>query len=161
MTEKLYNQKPVDDLTFTDDGMFQAIMHNPEICAEVIERLLHIKVRDIKYPEIEKVIEPYYTTKSIRLDVYLQDEDKVIDVECQAYPQDAIGKRTRFYQSLIDTDSLMKGQDYSELKDSYILFICKNDPFKTSKDKGFGLPCYTFSNICIENSEVELTYLLT
>ena len=27
-------------------------------------------------------------------------------------------------------DSLMKGQDYSELKDSYILFICKRAPFK-------------------------------
>ena len=39
-------------------------------------------------------------------------------------------KRTRYYQSMIDMDSLMKGQDYSELKDSYILFICKRDPFK-------------------------------
>ena len=29
-----YHKKSVDELTFTDDGMFQEVMHNPEICAE-------------------------------------------------------------------------------------------------------------------------------
>ena len=156
MPKNTYKQKSVDELTFTDDGMFQTVMHNPEICAEVIEKLLHVKVQKVDYPEIEKVIEPYYTTKSIRLDVYLKDDDKIIDVECQSYPQESIGKRTRFYQSLIDTDNLMKGEDYSDLKDSYILFICKKDPFKDSNKKNYGLPCYTFRNICLENNEIEL-----
>ena len=67
-----YNTKPVDELTFTDDGMFQAVMHDPEICAEVVERLLHIKVNRIDYPELEKTIAPYYSSKGIRLDVYLR-----------------------------------------------------------------------------------------
>ena len=155
MTEKIHI-KTVDELTFTDDGMFQAVMHDPEICAELIERLLHIKVKKIEYPELEKTIAPYYSSKSIRLDVYLKDEDKVIDVECQSYPQDYLGKRTRYYQSMIDIDSLMKGQDYSELKDSYILFICTYDPFKNSENKPYGLPCYTFKNTCSENHEVDL-----
>ena len=131
-------------------------MHNPEICAELIERLLHVQVKKIEYPELEKTIAPFYTSKSIRLDVYLKDEDKVIDVECQSYPQDYLGKRTRYYQSMIDVDSLMKGQDYYELKDSYILFICTYDPFKNSENKPYGLPCYTFKNICSENHDVDL-----
>ncbi len=155
MTEKNHI-KTVDELTFTDDGMFQAVLHEPEICAELIERLLHIRVKKIEYPELEKTIAPYYSSKSIRLDVYLKDEDKVIDVECQSYPQDYLGKRTRYYQSMIDIDSLMKGQDYSELKDSYILFICTYDPFKNSENKPYGLPCYTFKNTCSENHEVDL-----
>ena len=50
----------------------------------------------------------------------------------------------------------MKGQDYPELKDSYILFICKEDPFKDDDSKVFGLPCYTFRNICEENASVKL-----
>ncbi len=50
----------------------------------------------------------------------------------------------------------MKGQDYSELLDSYVLFICTYDPFKKVDDNSFCLPCYTFKNICIENSEVSL-----
>ena len=39
--------KTVDELTFTDDGMFQAVMHDPGICAELVERLLHIRVKQI------------------------------------------------------------------------------------------------------------------
>ncbi len=79
--------------------------------------------------------------------------NKMIDVELQTYKQDAIGKRTRNYQSMIDIDSLMKGQDYSELLDSYVLFIiCNYDPFEKAKDVGFGLPRYTFKNTCLENS---------
>ena len=148
--------KSFDELTFIDDGMFQAVLHNPEICAELVEKLLHIKVKKVEYPELEKVIAPFYTTKGVRLDVYLKDEDKIIDVELQSYPQDALGKRTRYYQSMIDMDSLMKGQDYSELKDSYILFICTFDPFKDADGKKAGLPCYTFKSICSENPLLNL-----
>ena len=158
MADTIYHQKPVDELTFTDDGMFQAVLHNPEICAELVERLLHIRVGHIEYPELEKTIKPFYSTKGVRLDVYLKDEDKIIDVELQSYPQEALGKRTRYYQSMIDMDSLMKGQDYTELKESYVLFICKKDPFfKDEENKNsYGLPCYTFQNICKENNEVKL-----
>ena len=148
--------KKIEDLTFIDDGMFQAVMHEPGISEKVIENLLHIKVEKIIYPELEKPIKPFYSTKGVRLDVYLKDEDKIIDVELQTYKQDAIGKRTRYYQSMIDIDSLMKGQDYSELLDSYVVFICNYDPFEKEKDVGFGLPCYTFKNTCAENSAVSL-----
>ena len=117
---------------------------------------MHIRVSHVEYPELEKTIAPYYTTKGVRLDVYIKDSDKIIDVEMQSYPQEALGKRTRYYQSMIDMDSLMKGQDYSELKDSYILFICKHDPFKDENKNHYGLPCYTFKNTCLENSAVNL-----
>ena len=158
MTNTIYDKKPVDKLTFADDGMFQEVMRNPEICAELIERLLHLKVGHVEYPELEKAIKPFYTTKGVRLDVYLKDEDKIIDVELQCYPQEALGKRTRYYQSMIDMDSLMKGQDYPELKESYILFICKQDPFFIDEENklSYGLPCYTFQNICKENAGVNL-----
>ena len=158
MAEAIYHQKPVDELTFTDDGMFQAVLRNPEICAELVERLLHIKVAHVEYPELEKTIKPFYSTKGVRLDVYLKDEDKIIDVEMQSYPQDDLGKRTRYYQSMIDMDSLMKGQDYTELKESYVLFICKNEPFYKDIEKKIacGLPCYTFKNICEEDANVNL-----
>ena len=155
MSESFYHRKTIEELTFTDDGMFQAVLHEPEICAELIERLLHLSVKNVEYPELEKQIAPYYTTKGVRLDVYLKDDDKIIDIEIQSYPQEALGKRTRYYQSMIDMDSLMKGQDYPELKDSYILFICKQNPFNDD-DKPFGLPCYTFRNICEEKSDVKL-----
>lgn len=43
--------------------MFQAVMHEPGICEELVERLLHVKVDRVVYPELEKQIEPYYSTR--------------------------------------------------------------------------------------------------
>ena len=149
-------KKRIEDLTFIDDGMFQAVMREPGISEEVVSRLLNVKVDKVVYPELEKPIKPFYTTKGVRLDVYLKDDNKIIDVELQTYKHDAIGKHTRYYQSMIDIDSLMKGQDYTELLDSYVLFICTYDPFQKDVVKGFGLPCYTFRNTCAENPSVSL-----
>ena len=149
-------RKSFDDLTFADDGMFQTVMKNPELSAELVERLLGVRVKQVEYPELEKAIEPYYTSKGVRLDVYLKDEDRAIDVELQSYPQKALGKRMRYYQSMVDCDCLMKGQPYTKLKESYILFICKFDPFHDDNKRGFGLPRYTFRNICVENNSMNL-----
>jgi len=156
MENSYCRQKSADQLTFIDDGMFQAVLHEPGVCAELVERLLGIKVKKVEYPELEKTIAPYYLSKGVRLDVYLKDENKVIDVELQSRPQDALGKRTRYYQSMVDCDSLMKGDDYTKLKESYILFICKQDPFKDASEQKFGLSRYTFRNVCDENNSVNL-----
>lgn len=149
-------QKSIEKLTFADDGMFQAVLHKPELCAELVERLLHVQIAQIRYPKLEKKIAPYFTSKGVRLDVYLKDSDKILDIEMQSRTFSELGKRTRYYQSMIDIDALMKGEKYSKLKDSYILFICKRDPFKDDKKRGFSMPCYTFKNVCLENSAVNL-----
>ena len=141
--------KSVDQLVFTDDFMFGAVMREPEICQGVLERLLQIKIDHIEYPELQKVISPFYMRKGVRLDVYVANSDKVFDVECQSYKVENIGKRTRYYQSMIDIDSLMKGADYSELKESFVIFICTDDPFEKK------LPVYTFERKCKENESVD------
>jgi predicted transposase/invertase (TIGR01784 family) len=51
---------------------------------------------------------------------------------------------------MIDVDNLLKGEEYSNLKKSFIIFICQFDPFNEN------LPCYTFKNICKENTKIEL-----
>ena len=154
MKKYLYHRKPVDELTFTDDGMFQAVMRDPGLCAELVERLLHIKVNHIEYPELEKTIAPFFLSKGVRLDVYIKDSDKVIDVEMQSREPVALPQRTRYYQSMIDADSFAKGQDYSELKASYIVFICKSDPFRDANGKRPGLPRYTLTTKCQEIAEL-------
>ena len=156
MSNTTYNMKSVEELTFTDNGMFQEVLKDPKISAQIIERLLHIQVSKIEYPKLEKRIAPFYTSKGVRLDVYLKDSDKIIDIEMQTSSFTALGKRTRYYQSMIDIDALLKGEKYPDLKDSYILFICKNDPFQDENENGYGLPCYTFKNTCLQNSDVNL-----
>ena len=142
--------KPVDQLVFSDDFMFGAVMREPEICTGVLERLLRTKIDHIEYPELQKAISPFYSRKGVRLDVYVAQGGRVFDVECQSYRAESIGKRARYYQSMIDIDSLMKGADYSELKESYVIFICLDDPF------GAGLPAYTFERRCAEDGGVSL-----
>lgn len=145
-----YTFKAVEDLVFTDDFMFGAVMREPHICKGVLERLLQIKIDRIEYPELQKTLSPFYTQKGVRLDVYVEGGGRVFDVECQTYRIKSIGRRTRYYQSMIDMDSLLRGTDYAELKESYIIFICLDDPF------GAGLPVYTFVRSCAEDKSVSL-----
>ena len=134
--------KPIEELEFTDDFMFGVIMRNKEICAGVLERLLKIKIKDIEYPELQKTLKPYYQSHGIRMDVYVKDSDRIFDIEIQTTVPDAIEKRMRYYQSMVDMDALLKGKEYDELKESYILFICKHACFKA------GLPVYEFETYC-------------
>ena len=143
--------KKFDDLTFADHYMFEKVLHeNQDICQELLERLLKIKIDHIEYPEIEKTISPYYETKGVRLDVYVKDSNKVFDIELQNINDEDLSLRTRFYQSMLDTDNLLKGQHYSELPKSFVIFICRYDPI------GKNLPIYTFENRCLENLEISL-----
>ena len=65
--------KKFEDLTFADHYIFEKVLHeNQDICQELLERLLKIKIDHITYPEIEKTISPYYETKGVRLDVYIK-----------------------------------------------------------------------------------------
>ena len=145
-----YTHKPVEELTFTDDFMFGTVMKNQFICKGVIERLLHIKVGKIEYPSLQKTIAPFYESKGIRLDVYVSDSERVFDIEIQTSLPPSLPKRTRYYQSLMDVDNLLRGQSYADLKESYVIFICTQDPF------GKDLPVYTFRSVCSEDGSIFL-----
>ena len=142
--------KPIEELTFTDDFLFGRVMQNPEICKGLLERLLEIKIDKIEYPTLQKTISPHYKSKGIRLDVYVEDSNRVFDIEIQNVLDENLAKRTRYYQSMMDIDLLLKGKNYTELKESFVIFVCKEDFF------GLNLPCYSFSNICKENPDLQL-----
>ncbi len=146
----IYTFKPFEELEFCDDFMFFKVMQDDGICKELIERLLKIKIDHIVRPELQKEIRPYYQSKGVKLDVYLKDSLCIYDVEMQNVNKEALPKRTRYYQSIIDTDALLRGQDYTALNDSHIIFLCTTDPM------GKGLPVYTFSETCEEDGTIRL-----
>ena len=147
---EIYRIKPVEELRFTDDFMFCRVMQNPELCKGVIERLLEIKVERIEYPELQKEIRPYYSAHGVRMDVYVKDSDRIFDIEMQTSVPDDLPRRMRYYQSMIDIDTLIKGSEYETLKESYVIFLCTKDPF------GLGLPVYSFSTVCKEKKDFAL-----
>ena len=72
------------------------------------------------------------------------------NVEMQATSDKSIGKRTRYYHSQIDMELLLSGIPYSELPDSYVIFICDFDPFGQKKY------CYTAEHLCKEAPEAQV-----
>lgn len=142
--------KPVEELTFADDFLFGALMYRREVCKGVIERLLGIRAGKITYPELQKVISPFYDSKGIRLDVLARDGKTLYNIEMQTVAHASLPLRMRYYQGLLDMDLLMKGQDYGDLCQGYVIFICRADPFDRN------LPAYTFENVCLEDSSLKL-----
>ena len=142
--------KPIEELTFTDDFMFGRIMQNPEICKGLLERLLEIKIEKVEYPTLQKSISPHYKSKGVRLDVYVQDSNRIFDIEIQNFLDENLPKRTRYYQSMMDIDLLLKGNNYTQLKESFVIFVCKEDFF------GENMPCYFFTNTCRDKPDLQL-----
>ena len=145
-------KKGYKDLKFIDDFIFCKILStNPKLCKELIELILAIKIKDIKVSESQKAVNQTYDGKGVRFDVYLEDNTNTIyDIEMQTTLQKDLGKRTRYYQGMIDLNLIEKGAKYSKLKKTFIIFICLNVPFPGN------LPVYTFNNICEENKSIYL-----
>ena len=136
-----------EDLTFADDFMFHAVMKNKTICKGVVELILGIKIDHVEFLNSEQTLSLSPQSKEIRMDVFLKDSDKIINVEMQTTNKANLPKRARYYQAAADIDSTPPKTDYSELYDNYVVFICTFDPFK------FNFPIYTFENTCLESPE--------
>ena len=132
--------RPWKDLTFKDNFIFCKVMKNEEICKKMLEILLKIQVEKIEYIESEKTIENYYESRGIRLDVYVKDSDRIFDIEIQTGNYDDLLLRTRYYQGACDVATVRRRTKFRNLKETYIVFICEEDPF------GMGLPVYTKKN---------------
>ena len=139
--------KAWEDLTFTDDFMFSQVMKNKEICKEVIETILGIKVGRIEFLTSQYEIEIDPEAKTIAMDVYLRDEKKIINVELQNGHRLELPKRSRYYQAAADIDNTLPGELYSEMKDNYVIFICTFDPFLHGK------AFYKFENIYLNEDK--------
>lgn len=149
-----YKLKSWDELTFTDDYMFKLVMSkHPKFISKLLEIILQIKVKDIKFHETEKNLKESYDGHGIRFDLYVEEtENTVYDIEMQVtdYGSATLAKRMRFYQGVFDVDSLKAGQKYNTLKKSIIIFLC---PFKFLH----GERCiYTFQNYCKQDTSILL-----
>ena len=144
--------KPIEELTIMNDFLFGVIMRQEQFCKPLLEYILKVKIRKIVYiREQESLKAGVPKDKSIRMDVYIEDDaGTVYDLEVQTTNKRNLGKRTRYYQSMIDTRVLEKGQDYNLLKKSFVIFICNHNPFGKSRY------IYTFRNRCDEDFDVLL-----
>ncbi|MBR7064357.1 MAG: Rpn family recombination-promoting nuclease/putative transposase [Treponema sp.] len=139
-----------NSLTITNDYIFCKVFQDEELCRKMLEILLDVKIRHLKYPDAQKDLRASYLAKGIRLDVFTEDKNRVFDVEIQNAHKEDIPLRTRYYHSTMDTALLKKGNFYTDLKESYVIFLCKFDPL------GKGQPIYTFQMRDKENPKTIL-----
>jgi predicted transposase/invertase (TIGR01784 family) len=162
----LYSNIDWDAITIKNNFLFQETLRNKSLCKQLLERVLHIQVKTIRYMETEKTMKAQLSSKNTRLDVYVEDKDgNVADIEMQTTDTKSVINyderdektiirelplRTRYYQNIIGTNMLRKGMHYRELRKAYVIFICTFDPF------GAGLPVYHFTYRCKENGNLQM-----
>ena len=137
-----------EQATLANNFIFYKVMrHHQDACKRLLEMLLGIKIDSITMSTEETIA---LDSKGIRLDVFVKDNNRMFDVELQVANTKELPERTRYYQGVMDVDSLQAGQKYRELRESHVIFICLDDIFNN------GLPVNTFENICIEDNKTKL-----
>ena len=139
-----------EDLDITDDFIFSHVMHDEDICRQVVELILGVRIGKIHYLSAQDEHKTDPDSMRIIMDVFLRDEDKIINVEMQTGHKKELPRRSRYYQSVTDVSTTPSSSLYPNLPDSILIFICTFDPF----DKNF--PRYTFQYSCDEDPQLKL-----
>ena len=170
MAEGNWGSAGMHKVDIRNDLMFSYVMRNPEICTELLEVLLpgH-KIARVEYieleserdgapqaaitkarknrPDTQKALLSAIDKRGVRLDAYLDDGKTIYNIEMQTAEYGALPQRARLYQAHIDINQLERGQNFDELRPSYVIFICTFDPFGQSRYQ------YSFRNVCRETGE--------
>ncbi len=141
-----------EDATIANDYIFYRLVRgNKDICIGILRLLLpELEIEDIEFLDEQYMIDDSVDTRGVRLDAFAGDKTRVYDIEMQATNVDDLRKRSRYNQSMIDSELLKRGEHFRNLKESYVIFINTFDLF------GLGLWRYTFENICREKKELLL-----
>ena len=113
---------------FTNDLIFRWVMEREENCLAILRAILpELKITAVKRRENEHPVNylAFDDERDVRFDAIIEDDqERFYDVEMQV----AMGKRVRYYQVQIDQETLKKGEDYDDLRESYVIFFCAFDP---------------------------------
>ncbi len=140
----------IDNMNLFDDELMSMVFDRnipaAELLLKIVLRRDNLKV--ISVVGQKEFQSPLVGGRSIRLDILAEDDKgKQYDIEVQKQPKGAHIRRARFNSSMLDSRMLKEGQQFSELRDSYIIFITETDIF------GHGIPIYTINRYFEETSE--------
>ena len=117
---------------FTNDLIFRWVMEREDNCLAILRAILpELKITAVKRRENEHPVNylAFDDERGVRFDAIIEDDqERFYDVEMQVVNQPGLGKRVRYYQAQIDQETLKKGEDYDDLRESYVIFFCAFDP---------------------------------
>lgn len=138
---------------FDDDFMTKVFDENIEATELLLNIILErndMEVIKVEKQEVQKEMKnPLVGGRGIRLDIYAKDsEGLVYDIEVQRSDAGADVHRARFISAMLDSRMLKEGQDFSEINESYVIFIVENDVM------GADIPIYHADRVIRETGEV-------
>ncbi len=132
----------VDGMSLFDDDLMSMVFDGNTGATEFLLKII-LKKDDIQVISVvgqRELQSPVVGGRNIRLDILAKDSTgKHYNVEVQKKPEGAHIRRARFNSSMMDSRMLKAGQAFSELQDSYMVFITQTDIF------GHGIPIYTIN----------------
>ena len=117
-----------------DDVFFSACFDNNERDVEYILRIILDKPNlTVLKVQTQKSVENIYG-RSVRFDVFASDDSgKLYNIEVQRTDAGAVPSRARFNSSLLDYHHLKKQAKFSELPETFVIFITEHDVLKGEK----------------------------
>ena len=145
--------KTLNELTLLDKFLFDEVMDIPEAHEAALRIILgdeNLRLLTPAQTEKELLTAPWL--RSIRLDVYSVDENlRIYNTEAQKTRKPDLPRRSRFYQSVMDSSLLKSGDEsFNLLNDTFNIMIMPFDLF------GEGRYCYTYHARCDENPSLLL-----
>ena len=141
----------VDGMSLFDDDLMSMVFDGNIEATELLLKII-LKKDDIQAVSVvgqRELQSPVVGGRDIRLDILAKDSTgKHYNVEVQKKPEGAHIRRARFNSSMMDSRMLKAGQEFSELQDSYMVFITQTDIFKR------GIPIYTINRHFEETNEL-------
>ena len=130
----------IPEFKLMDDTYMTAFFNDRLDLIQFVLRIImgnnKLVVKSVKTQKVLKNIQG----RSITLDVYAVDENgTLMNIEVQQDSSGAKPKRARYHSSLIDSNSLLPGDDYEKLPETYVIFITVHDYWRK------GLPIYTIN----------------
>ena len=118
----------IEDFRLMDDDFMSKCLENAPECIELMLRII-IGKKDLKVVKSQTE----YPIKSlqgrgVRFDVFARDsEGREYDIEIQRSDHGAEPRRARYNSALMDANALDSGDDFGNLRDTYVIFITEND----------------------------------
>lgn len=126
-------RRVIADLTMMSDIFMRNVLKQPYCVQEVLRIILgeeDLIVEDVVIQRDYKNLQG----RSATLDCVATDQRKrQFDVEVQQKDGGALPERARYHAGLLDMNTLMEGQDFLELPESYVIFITLNDVLREKR----------------------------
>lgn len=130
-----------------DDFMKRCLKDNIPAVECILRIIMDMPDLTVQTLIVEDTI-PNLQGRGIRLDVHAIDsKNREYDIEVQRSDEGASAKRARFNSSLLDLNSLKKGDKFNDLPETYVIFITENDVLED------GLPLYHIDRTIAETQK--------